>query len=174
MRRVYGPDFLLAMCSHSLAQGYRHFFYGGRPGVAERLAGELTQRFPGLQVAGTYTPPFRPLNAAEEAELEALVAAAQPDVFWVGLGSPKQERFMAQYCGRLDVKLMAGVGAAFDIHAGYVKEAPGWLKRMGLQWLHRLIQEPGRLWKRYLKCVPSFIWNMSLQLLGLRKFSIKV
>ncbi len=174
MRRVYGPDLLLEMCNQSLTRGYRHFFYGGRQGVAERLAGELTRRFPGLHVVGTYTPPFRSLSPAEEDELEALVAETKPDVFWVGLGSPKQERFMAQYCGRLDVKLMVGVGAAFDIHTGGVKEAPKWLKRMGLQWLHRLIQEPGRLWRRYLTCVPSFIWNIGLQLLGIRKFSINV
>ena len=118
------PTFCLEMCNHSLTQGYRHFFYGGKQGVAERLAGELTRRFPGLHVVGTYTPPFRSLNPAEEDELETLVAETKPDVFWVGLGSPKQERFMAQYSGRLDVKLMVGVGAAFDIHTGGVKRGP--------------------------------------------------
>lgn len=172
MRRVYGPDYLLEMCRHSVPRGYRHFLYGGKPGVAEDLAAELTRRFPGLQVVGTFTPPFRTLNSTEEAELVALVAETEPDVFWVGLGSPKQERFMAQYFGKLDAKLMVGVGAAFDIHTGGVKEAPRWLKSLGLQWLHRLIQEPRRLWRRYLTCVPIFIWNIGLQLLGIRKFSI--
>jgi N-acetylglucosaminyldiphosphoundecaprenol N-acetyl-beta-D-mannosaminyltransferase len=172
IRRVYGPDYLLEMCRVSVERGYRHFFFGGKPGVTERLAFELSKRFPGLQVVGTYTPPFRPLNPCEELELEALVAEAKPDVFWVGLGSPKQERFMAQYCGRLEAKLMVGVGAAFDIHSGNVKEAPKWLKTAGLQWLHRLIQEPRRLWRRYLNCVPNFIWMIGLQLLGVRRSSL--
>ncbi len=173
MRRVYGPDYMLEMCRFSVQRGYRHFLYGGKAGVAEHLGAELTRRFPGLQVVGTYTPPFRPLNSKEEAELAAMVAETKPDVFWVGLGSPKQERFMAQYCGKLDARLMVGVGAAFDIHTGGVKEAPLWIKRIGLQWLHRLIQEPRRLWRRYLNCVPNFIWNIGLQLLGMRKFSIE-
>jgi N-acetylglucosaminyldiphosphoundecaprenol N-acetyl-beta-D-mannosaminyltransferase len=173
IRRVYGPDYLLEMCRVSVKRGYRHFFFGGKPGVTERLAFELSKRFPGLQVVGTYTPPFRPLNPGEELELEALVAKAKPDVFWVGLGSPKQERFMAQYSGRLEAKLMVGVGAAFDIHSGNVKEAPKWLKTAGLQWLHRLIQEPRRLWRRYLNCVPNFIWMIGLQLLGVRRSNLR-
>ena len=165
MQRVYGPDLLMALCGVSAERGYRHFFYGGKPGVAEQLVSVLKSKFPGLKVTGIYVPPFRPLTAAEERELEDTVAAANPDIFWVGLGLPKQERFMAQYCGKLDAKLMIGVGAAFDIHAGLVKEAPQWLKRAGLQWLHRLCQEPRRLWKRYMNCVPRFLWGMSLQLL---------
>ena len=173
IRRVYGPDYLLEMCRVSVKRGYRHFFFGGKPGVTERLALELSKKFPGLQVVGTYTPPFRPLNPSEELELEALVAKAKPDVFWVGLGSPKQERFMAQYSERLDAKLMVGVGAAFDIHSGAVKEAPKWLKTAGLQWLHRLIQEPRRLWRRYLNCVPNFIWMIGLQFLGVRRSGLR-
>lgn len=172
MRRVYGPDFLIEMCSVSAERGYRHFFYGGKPGIADRLADELTARFPGLQVAGTYAPPFRPLTAAEESELELLVAKSKPDVLWVGLGSPKQERFMARYWQKLDAKLMVGVGAAFDIHAGVIKEAPKWLKVSGLQWAHRLALEPRRLWRRYLVCVPGFIWNIGLQLLGIRRYKL--
>jgi len=172
IRRVYGPDFLLEMCRVSVKCEYRHFFFGGKPGVANRLALELSKKFPGLQVVGTYAPPFRPLNPSEEQELEAIVAQAKPDVFWVGLGSPKQEQFMAQYCGRLEAKLMVGVGAAFDIHSGNVKEAPPWLKATGLQWLHRLIQEPRRLWRRYLNCVPNFIWMIGLQFLGVRRPSL--
>jgi N-acetylglucosaminyldiphosphoundecaprenol N-acetyl-beta-D-mannosaminyltransferase len=169
-RRVYGPDYLMAMCGASLHRGYRHFFFGGAPGVAPRLASALTRKFPGLQVVGTYTPPFRPLSRDEENELEQMVREARPDIFWVGLGSPKQERFMAQYCHRLDAKLMVGIGAAFDIHSGAVKEAPRWLQTMGLQWLHRLIQEPKRLWKRYAVCVPAFVWRIGLQLAGARSF----
>ncbi|MDR3742407.1 MAG: WecB/TagA/CpsF family glycosyltransferase [Terracidiphilus sp.] len=165
MERVYGPDLLMAICAVSAERGYRHFFYGGKAGVADRLVGVLRDKFPGLEVVGTYVPPFRALTELEERELTETLAAAKPDIFWVGLGLPKQERFMAQYCGKLDAKLMIGIGAAFDIHAGLVKEAPQWLKKAGLQWLHRLCQEPRRLWKRYAVCVPRFLWGMSLQLM---------
>jgi len=106
------------------------------------------------------------------AELAALVAETKPDVFWVGLSTPKQEQFMARYVGTLHVKLMVGVGAAFDIHTGGIKDAPSWLKGAGLQWLHRLAQEPRRLWRRYLINNPKFIWSIGLQALGLRKFKI--
>jgi N-acetylglucosaminyldiphosphoundecaprenol N-acetyl-beta-D-mannosaminyltransferase len=173
VRRVYGPDYLIEMCKTSLDRGYRHFFYGGGTGVADRLASQLASKFPWLQIVGTYTPPFRPLGREEERELEQVIRAAKPDVLWIGLGSPKQERFMAQYCGRLDVNLMVGIGAAFDIHSGAVKEAPRWLQNAGLQWLHRLILEPRRLWKRYSLCVPAFLWRVSLQFLGARKFSLE-
>lgn len=172
LRRVYGPDFLIEMCKVSAQRKYRHFFFGGKTGVAQRLSAKLRERFPGLEIVGTYTPPFRPLTRDEEQELAQMVEEAQPDILWVGLGSPKQERFMAEFCGRLNVKLMVGVGAAFDIHSGAVKEAPQWLKNMGLQWLHRLAQEPRRLWKRYSICIPSFLWGISLQFLGIRRFSI--
>jgi N-acetylglucosaminyldiphosphoundecaprenol N-acetyl-beta-D-mannosaminyltransferase len=173
MRRVYGPDYLIEMCRVSEQRGYRHFFFGGKAGIATGLADKLKTRFPGLQVVGTYTPPFRPLTADEDRDLEALVAQAKPDVFWVGLGSPKQEQFMAAYCAKLDVKLMVGVGAAFDIHSGSIKEAPDWLKVSGLQWAHRLALEPRRLWRRYLVCVPGFIWKIGLQLLGIHRPSIE-
>lgn len=168
--RVYGPDYMLEMCAFSVRRDYRHFLYGGKPGVAERLRAELTARFPGLQVVGTYTPPFRALTAEEEAHLANLVEQTKPDLFWVGLGSPKQDRFMGQHCGKLETKLMIGVGAAFDFHIGAVKEAPAWLKRTGLQWAYRLIQEPRRLWRRYLNCIPRFVWIIGLQLAGLRKY----
>lgn len=173
MRRVYGPDFLLEACRVSAEKGYRHFFFGGRPGIVDRLTSELAKRFPGLQIVGAYTPPFRPLTPMEEGELEALVAEAKPDFFWVGLGSPKQDKFMAQYFRKLDAKLMVGIGAAFDIHSGLVREAPHWMKSVGLQWFHRLIQEPGRLWKRYLTCIPKFMWNIGLQILGIRRYDIE-
>lgn len=168
MRRVYGPDYMLQMCRLSLVRGYRHFLFGGKPGVAPRLAEELVRRFPGLQVVGTYTPPFRPLNDAENAELAAQVKRAKPDIFWVGLSTPKQERFMAEYISRLDTNLMVGVGAAFDVHTGQTKDAPQWVKLCGLQWLHRLVQEPRRLWRRYLVNNPRFLVQITLQFLGLR------
>ncbi len=172
MRRVYGPDFLLEFCQLSVGHGYKHFFYGGKPGIAERLGAHLKERFPGLNVVGCCAPPFRPLMASEEDELFALVEETKPDVFWVGLGSPKQERFMAKYSNRLSCKLVVGVGAAFDLHSGAVREAPRWLHQTGLQWVHRVLQEPRRLGRRYLHCVPAFLWNMGLQTTGLRRFGI--
>lgn len=174
MRRVYGPDFMLELCSKSVEKGYKHFLYGGNTNVAENLATVLTTKYPGLRIVGTYTPPFRPLTADEERDLIALVKEAKPDIMWIGLSTPKQERFMSEYLHKLEVKLMVGVGAAFDIHTGGIRDAPGWMKSAGLQWLHRLCQEPKRLWRRYLINNPKFIWNVCLQCLGFRKFSIEV
>jgi N-acetylglucosaminyldiphosphoundecaprenol N-acetyl-beta-D-mannosaminyltransferase len=170
MKRVYGPDYMLGLCQRSVARGYRHFLYGGKPGVAEELRAELTQRFPGLKIVGTYTPPFRPLNPGEEDDLRLQLETSQADVFWCGLSTPKQERFMAAYSGRLPVKLMVGVGAAFDLLSGNLSEAPNWMKTAGLQWLYRLIKEPRRLWRRYLLNNPKFAWLTFLQLTGLKGF----
>lgn len=170
MTRVYGPEFMLELCKLSVERGYRHFLYGGKPGVAEQLKAKLEAEFPGLQITGTYTPPFRPLNAQEEQDLATAIERSQADMLWCGLSTPKQERFMAQYCGRLPVKLMFGVGAAFDINSGNLKDAPRWIKLAGLQWLHRLVLEPRRLAGRYLRNNPKFVWLASLQLMGLRKF----
>jgi N-acetylglucosaminyldiphosphoundecaprenol N-acetyl-beta-D-mannosaminyltransferase len=172
MRRVYGTDYMLAMCRLSLKRAYRHFLYGGKPGVAHVLRQGLQQQFPSLQIVGTYTPPFGPLSQAQEQELRDIIAGSKPDIFWVGLSTPKQERFMAEHLGRLDVKLMAGVGAAFDIHAGLISDSPDWIKACGLQWLDRLRKEPRRLWKRYFANNPAFLWNIALQISGLREFSI--
>lgn len=170
--RVYGPDFMIELCRRSVARGFRHFLYGGKDGVAEQLAERLRQRIPGLQIVGTYTPPFRPLNAVEERDLQIQVAACKPDIFWVGLSTPKQEQFMARYSERLDTKLMVGVGAAFDVQTGRIKDAPAWIKSAGLQWLHRLSQEPRRLWKRYLINNPKFILQIALQLAGITRYSL--
>lgn len=172
MRRVYGPDLMLELCRRSVQHGYRHFLYGGDQGVAEELARCLERRIPRLQIVGTYTPPFRPLNAEEEAELRSQVAVCKPDIFWVGLSTPKQEKFMAQYLNNLDTKLMIGVGAAFDIHTARIKDAPRWMKVAGLQWLHRLVQEPRRLWKRYLVNNPKFVLQIALQLAGITHYSL--
>ena len=168
MRRVYGPDYMTEVCRMSLERGYRHFLYGGHEGVAELLAAELTRRYPGLQIAGTYTPPCRPLLPEEEADLTELVAVTKPDIFWVGLGTPKQERFMAHYLSKLDVRVMIGVGAAFDFLAGTKPQAPRWMMPLGLEWLFRLCTEPRRLWKRYLKHNPRYVVLLTLQLLGLK------
>jgi N-acetylglucosaminyldiphosphoundecaprenol N-acetyl-beta-D-mannosaminyltransferase len=172
MRRVFGPDFMLRLASISAARGYTHFLYGGAPGVADQLKQELVQRFPGLRVVGTYTPPFRRLSDAEERDLQVLVAQVRPDVFWVGLSTPKQEKFMAEHFHVLDSTVMVGVGAAFDLHTHRIQDAPAWMKQAGLQWLHRLRQEPRRLWKRYLINNPKFIYQIGLQLLGARKYEL--
>jgi len=170
MKRVFGPDLMLETCKMSVERGYTHFLYGGAPGVAKALEEILVRRFPGLRVVGTYTPPFRLLKPAEEALLRNMVADSRPDIFWTGLSTPKQERFMAKYLPTLDTKLMFGVGAAFDVHTGRIQDAPDWIKDAGLQWLHRLSQEPGRLWKRYLFNNPRFIFKMAAQLTGLTKY----
>ena len=173
MRRVYGPDFMLEMCRMSPSRGYRHFLYGGNPGVAEKLKRRLESRVPGISIVGTFTPPFRELTSAEDREFIAMMAEVGPEVIWVGLSTPKQERFMAGMIDRLDTCLMVGVGAAFDIHAGLLPDAPMWMKSAGLQWLHRLLNEPRRLWRRYLRNNPEFLWNISLQLAGIRKFDVE-
>jgi N-acetylglucosaminyldiphosphoundecaprenol N-acetyl-beta-D-mannosaminyltransferase len=172
MQRVYGPDYMMDLCSLSVSRGYKHFLYGGKPGIAERLSAALTTRFPEIQIVGTYTPPFRPLTQNEELDLIERLNQLHPQILWVGLSTPKQERFMAQYMDRLPVNLMAGVGAAFDIHTGELKDAPAWLKKAGLQWLHRLAQDPRRLWRRYCINNPRFIWRIGLQCLGIRRYSI--
>jgi N-acetylglucosaminyldiphosphoundecaprenol N-acetyl-beta-D-mannosaminyltransferase len=168
MDRVFGPDFMLEMCRISVERGYRNFLFGGKPRVAEALSEVLQRKFPGLRIAGTFTPPFRALNASETAGLIAQVRQAKPHILWVGLSTPKQERFMAQFVGRLGVPLMAGVGAAFDFHTGGIQDCPQWVKRAGLQWLHRLAQEPRRLWKRYLINNPAFLWQIAWQLAAAR------
>lgn len=172
MERVYGPDLLLEVCNVSQATGWRHFFYGGGPGVAETLAAVLQSKFPRLQIVGTHTPPFRPLMPSEFEEFQAQVAAARPDIIWVGLSTPKQERFMSSTLSDLDVPVMIGIGAAFDLIGGKVRQSPRWIQRSGFEWLYRLIQEPRRLWKRYLKNNPLFVWRLFLQLSGLRRYTI--
>lgn len=170
--RVYGPDLMLKVCEASVEKGQTHFLYGGNEGVVEELRAALVNRYPGIQIVGTYTPPFRPLTQREETQLQDIVSNCSPDFFWVGLSTPKQERFMARYLDELDTRVMIGVGAAFDIHTGRTKDAPSWIKNLGLQWAHRLMQEPRRLWKRYLMNNPVFLVLMGLQLLRLREFSL--
>ena len=167
--RVYGPDLMLAFCEHSVKKGYRHFFFGGAEGVPERLAERLGARFPGLIVAGGYSPPFRELTEEEDRALVERIDAARPDIVWVGLSTPKQERWMAAHRDRLRATVLIGVGAAFDFHAGMKPQAPRWMQRSGLEWLFRLSSEPGRLWRRYAYVVPMFLWLVLLQELGLRR-----
>jgi N-acetylglucosaminyldiphosphoundecaprenol N-acetyl-beta-D-mannosaminyltransferase len=170
IQRVYGPDLMLNLCENSVGQGFSHFLYGGVAGVAEQLKHNLQERFPGIRIVGAYTPPFRPLIDAERRELQQLVRETRPDFFWVGLSTPKQEQFMAEYISLLpEAKIFLGVGAAFDFFTGRVKQAPRWMMRAGLEWLFRLSQEPRRLFKRYLVNVPLFVLRASAQLLGWRQ-----
>jgi N-acetylglucosaminyldiphosphoundecaprenol N-acetyl-beta-D-mannosaminyltransferase len=171
--RVYGPDLMLALCERSLEKGYRHFFYGGAAGVPERLAQRLKQRFPELQIAGVHSPPFRPLTQAEDEAITRKINDSQADIVWVGLSTPKQEKWMAAHVDRLESCVLLGVGAAFDFHAGIKRQAPRWIQRSGFEWLYRLVTEPRRLGRRYLINNPLFIFLFTLQLLGLRKYSIE-
>ena len=172
MGRVYGPDLMLEICRLSVDKGYTHYLYGGDVGVAPGLKTALEGRFPGLKVVGTYTPPFRPLDEDEERDLTAHVSEVKPDFLWVGISTPKQELFMQQYLHRLDATVMLGVGAAFDIHTGRTAEAPRWMMAAGLQWLHRLGQEPRRLGRRYLVNNPLFLARIAAQRLGLRRYPL--
>ena len=170
VRRVYGPDLMLALCEHSLSKGYRHFFYGGGEGMPELLANNLRRRFPGLRVVGGYSPPFRPLSGAEDERIVAAINEADPDVVWVGLSTPKQERWMTEHVGRLSAPVLIGVGAAFDFHSGLKKQAPRWMQRSGLEWLFRLATEPKRLWRRYFMNNPLFVVRVLQQALGLKRY----
>jgi N-acetylglucosaminyldiphosphoundecaprenol N-acetyl-beta-D-mannosaminyltransferase len=172
INRVYGPDLMLAACDAGRAIGLRHYFYGGAPGVAEQLANRLATRYPGLRVAGTFTPPFRSLDPAEFESLRADVASHRPDIIWVGLGTPKQERFMAGVWDQLDTGLLIGVGAAFDFLSGRVPQAPRWMQRSGLEWLFRLAVEPRRLARRYLVHNTLFVLRAFAQATGLKKYPL--
>ena len=168
--RVYGPDLMLALSEVAAQQGQAQFYLGGEPGVADALAQNLQRRFPGLPVAGTYSPPFRASTPAEEDALIQLINASGAAVVWVGLGSPKQDLWMARYRSRLHAPLLIGVGAAFDFLTGRQRQAPRWMQRPGLEWLFRLASQPGRLWRRYLIYNPKFLWHLTLQLTGLRRY----
>jgi len=169
-RRVYGPDLVLAFCEATAGQCYRHFFYGGEPGVADRLAASLKARFPGLNVVGTCSPPFRALRAEENDEMAEMIGRAAPDVLWVGLGTPKQERWTHEHKSRLPVPVLVGVGAAFDMLSGRRKQAPRMIREHGLEWFFRLVQEPRRLWRRYLVYGSQFIAYLLLERLRLKNF----
>jgi N-acetylglucosaminyldiphosphoundecaprenol N-acetyl-beta-D-mannosaminyltransferase len=150
-------------------RGFRHFLYGGNPGVAEKLADSLRIRFPGIQIVGTITPPFRPLTLEEARSETETINNCQPDVVWVGLSAGKQERWMFERCNYLRVPVLVGVGAAFDFHAGIKKQAPRWMQENGLEWLFRLLQEPRRLWHRYLVYGSQFIYLVSAEALRTRR-----
>jgi N-acetylglucosaminyldiphosphoundecaprenol N-acetyl-beta-D-mannosaminyltransferase len=166
VRRVYGPDLMLVLCEHSIEQKYKHYFYGGAEGIPEKLVSNLKEKFPGLQVVGMHSPPFRDLTPTEQEQIIDKINAANPDIIWVGLGAPKQEYWMVNYRARLNAPVLIGVGAAFDFHSGVKKQAPLWMQRNGLEWLFRLVSEPRRLWKRYVVNNPLFVILVIMQALG--------
>ncbi len=150
MERVAGPEFMLKLFGDPRFHGATHFLYGGDEGVAELLRQRLSEQFPHAKFAGTFTPPFRNLTTDESDALVEMIARLKPDIIWVGIGCPKQELFMQQFLPRMETVLMFGVGAAFDFHTGRLKDSPQWIKDAGLQWVHRLVQDPRRLWRRYI------------------------
>jgi N-acetylglucosaminyldiphosphoundecaprenol N-acetyl-beta-D-mannosaminyltransferase len=169
-RRVYGPDLMLEFCEKTAGRGYRHFFYGGEPGVPERLAESLQRRFPTMEVCGTFSPPFRSLDPKEDQEIVTMISHAAPDVLWVGLGTPKQERWMHEHRDKLRVPVLVSVGAAFDLLSGRRNQAPRWMREHGLECLFRLLQEPRRLWRRYLIGGALFVAYLALDTLRLKSF----
>jgi len=170
MQRVAGPDLMLEVFRRQEFAGCTHFLYGGEEHVAEQLRARFSHSYPWAHIVGTCTPPFRDLNAEEEGSLIARIHDLKPDIIWVGISTPKQERFMHRYLRLLDTTLMFGVGAAYDFHTGRIQDAPQWVKTIGMQWMHRLLQNPRRLWKRYLRNNPAFLWHIALQLSGLRQY----
>jgi N-acetylglucosaminyldiphosphoundecaprenol N-acetyl-beta-D-mannosaminyltransferase len=163
--RVYGPDLMRKMTAISGARGYRHFYYGGDVGVAEKLKQTLVRSVPGLQVVGTFCPPFRAMTPDEDRAVVDMINAARPHIVWVGLSTPKQERWMAAHLGRINAPVLIGVGAAFDFLAGTKRQAPKWMQRHALEWLFRLWSEPRRLWRRYATIVPGFSFLAASELL---------
>lgn len=172
MNRVYGPDLMLALMERSPGKGYKHYFYGGAPGVAEQLSETMCSMFSGLQVVGTGSPPYRPLTSEEEADLIDEINEAEPDMLWVGVSTPKQDKLMASLGSRVRARVMLGVGAAFDFHTGRVKQAPRWMMRCGLEWLFRFSREPRRLAERYLVGNTRFLFHLFCQSTGLRTYPI--
>jgi N-acetylglucosaminyldiphosphoundecaprenol N-acetyl-beta-D-mannosaminyltransferase len=164
--RLPGPRTMLDLCRHGVAKGYRHFFYGGDVGIAQRLAERLRETIPGLNVVGTYTPPFRPLIAAEEIALAAQIEQSHADVLWVALGAPKQELWVASHQGKINVPLMLAVGAAFDFHSGNRKWAPAWIRKIGMEWLFRMVTGGRRVFIRNAKNVPMFTWVIVKQIVA--------
>jgi N-acetylglucosaminyldiphosphoundecaprenol N-acetyl-beta-D-mannosaminyltransferase len=162
--RVYGPDLMLSFCERAAGRGIPMYLYGGRtPAALEQLEARLRERFPGILIAGGYSPPFRELTAEEERQVIAAIDASGARVVWVGTGQPKQEKWMARMRPLLAAPLLVGVGAAFDFHAGLVPQAPVWMQRSGLEWTYRLAREPRRLWRRYARYNPRFVAGFARQ-----------
>ena len=158
MERTTGPSLMGEIFEISAKKGYRHYFYGSKEETLELLYQKLTSNYPGIQIAGMYSPPFRPLTEEEDKAIIERINETKPDFVWVGLGAPKQEKWMAAHQGKID-GLMLGVGAGFDYYAENIKRAPMWMQKHNLEWVYRLVQDPKRLFKRYLVTNTKFIWN---------------
>jgi N-acetylglucosaminyldiphosphoundecaprenol N-acetyl-beta-D-mannosaminyltransferase len=168
--RVYGPELMARSCTRSAISGQRLYLYGGRnQGALVQLTLNLRQRYPGVRIVGGYSPPHRPLTADERAAVVHEINASRADVVWVGIGVPKQEKWMADLRRELDAPVLIGVGAAFDFHAGLVPQAPPWMQELGLEWAYRLAHEPRRLWRRYTRYNPRFVRHFGRQLVAHRR-----
>jgi N-acetylglucosaminyldiphosphoundecaprenol N-acetyl-beta-D-mannosaminyltransferase len=172
--RVYGPELMARYCERAAENGTRMFLYGGRnQGALVQLALNLRRRYPGIKIVGGYSPPFREMDDEDRAAIADEINRSRADVVWVGIGQPKQEKWMARMHASLDAPVLVGVGAAFDFHAGLVSQAPAWMQSVGLEWVYRLVQEPRRLWRRYARYNPRFVVGFARQFarqrLGLRR-----
>jgi N-acetylglucosaminyldiphosphoundecaprenol N-acetyl-beta-D-mannosaminyltransferase len=168
--RVYGPELMTRACGRAARSGQRFYLYGGRnQGALVQLALNLRTRFPGIRIVGGYSPPHRSLTTEEERSVIDEINGSGADVVWVGIGVPKQEKWMAMMREQLSPPVLIGVGAAFDFHAGLVPQAPPMLQNVGMEWAYRLIQEPRRLWRRYLRYNPRFVLAFTRQLLAHRR-----
>jgi N-acetylglucosaminyldiphosphoundecaprenol N-acetyl-beta-D-mannosaminyltransferase len=170
--RVYGPDLMSAMCQRSMDRGHRVCFYGGSEQTLDALKTRLLERFPFLQIASAIAPPFRPLTPGEQAEIVQRINDSRPDIVWVGIGSPRQERWIAEHRDKIGAAVMIGVGAAFDFLSGTKAQAPRWIQRSGLEWLFRLASEPRRLWRRYAE-YPLFLALLLAQWTGIKRFALE-
>lgn len=170
MEQIKGPEILPLICDLTKTSNISHFFYGGKEGVADQLADNFKKAYKGLKVAGTFCPPFRNLTNEEKNDIALKINNSGADIVWVGISAPKQEKWAADFQKRLNVKLIFTVGAAFDFHTGNIKFAPKWMCTVGLEWLHRLISEPKRLWPRYSRIVPKFLYLSLLQLFKINKY----
>lgn len=162
--RLPGPLVMLEYCQHGIQNNLRHFFYGGADGVANRLAEILRQQIPDIKIVGTYSPPFRPLTQEEDQAIKSRIEQSKADVLWIGLGAPKQERWMVENLGKINVPLMLGVGAAFDFHSGTCKWGPAWIRKAGLEWLYRIFTSR-RIFRRGLRILPLFMFIVVKQMI---------
>lgn len=170
--RVYGPDLMIAVMKHLRTKDRTHYLYGGSENTLSRLRSNLECYIPGVRIVGGMSPPFRRLSPVEDRIIVETLNSETPDVIWISLGSPKQERWMAEHRALLNARVLIGVGAAFDFHAGTVRQAPRWVQRSGFEWLFRLCIEPRRLWKRYLINNSWFVASIMAQKIGFKRYSM--
>ena len=173
VRRVYGPDLMQKVCEVSVKNSYKHYLYGSSQDTLNQLKERLNEKYPGLMISGSFSPPFRQITEEESAKIVGEINDSNPDIVWVGLGSPKQDLWMHEYRDRLNAPVLIGVGAAFDFLAGVKLQAPGWIRNNGFEWLFRLVTEPKRLWRRYLVDGSLFIYYVLIELFLNRFRSVK-